>query len=205
MNSIFIPIVFTILGILGTIYTYTSIKRGGARVYSLERETILRRATSMLGVTLLLFMSAVGLLIYQNQILISAEEPTEEGAAEVPEADAPAQQEDGTPAATADSNIPPLTTVTPEPTIDPNIPTPTPTIAVIRAFVTETGGFGVNFRRTPDPNGELIEVLPEDTFVTLVSGEEPVEQAGFVWIKIRTFTGDEGWVVEDFLTIEGRE
>lgn len=207
MTALFIPIVFAIIGVLGTIYTYSSIKRGGARIYSLERETILRRATSALGVTLICFVAAVGLLVYQIQEITAVDEEAADVettvTAEILNNDVPPQQ-NSTPAAAGDEFIPPLTTTTPEPTIDPNIPTPTPTIAVIRAFITETGGYGVNFRRTPDPNGELIEVLPEDSFVTLVQGEEPVEQAGFVWIKIRTFTGDEGWVVEDFLSIEGQ-
>ncbi len=57
----------TIAGLIGMIYTYSSIRRGGARVYSLEREIILRRATSALFISTLLFLGAVALLVVQGQ------------------------------------------------------------------------------------------------------------------------------------------
>lgn len=67
------------------------------------------------------------------------------------------------------NTIPDLLILSPTPTIDPNSPTATPTPIVVRAFITGTGGNGVNFRATP--GGELIEILADDTFVTMVDGE----------------------------------
>ncbi len=210
MTSLILPIMLTIAGFIGMVYTYSSIRRGGARVYSLEREIILRRATSALSVSTLLFLGAIGLLVMQAQDDTAV--PTAETLAEPAAIDAlPAGQAGdntavsppdtvGTPAplpSGAGSNLPPLTTQTPTPTIDPNLPTATPTPIIIRAFVTGTSGSGLSMRETP--NGELMEILPEETFVTLVDGEAPVTQGGFTWIKIRTFTGDEGWAARQFL------
>ncbi|MCA9981908.1 MAG: SH3 domain-containing protein, partial [Anaerolineales bacterium] len=94
-------------------------------------------------------------------------------------------------------NLPPLTTQTPTPTIDPNLPTATPTPVIIRAFVTGTSGSGLSMRE--EPGGDLIEILPEETFVTVVDEAAPIEQGGFTWIKIRTFAGVEGWAARQFL------
>lgn len=210
MTSLILPIMLTIAGFIGMVYTYSSIRRGGARVYSLEREVILRRATSALTVSTLLFLGAIGLLVMQAQdgtavpTANTTSEPAAIDALSTGQADSsvepPPLDTMGTPeplSSGADSNLPPLTTQTPTPTIDPNLPTATPTPIIIRAFVTGTSGSGLSMRETP--NGELMEILPEETFVTIVDGEAPVEQGGFTWIKIRTFTGDEGWAARQFL------
>lgn len=212
MTALIIPIMLTIAGLIGMIYTYSSIRRGGARVYSLEREIILRRATSALFISTLLFLGAVGLLAYQLQNATAVVEEDTEPAA-VGTLPAVTEGEDGDTAVSPtnpqsagtpeplpsgpDSNLPPLTTQTPTPTIDPNLPTATPTPVIIRAFVTGTAGSGLSMRETP--GGDLIEILPEETFVTVVESEPPVEQGGFTWIKIRTFAGAEGWAARQFL------
>jgi hypothetical protein len=213
MIGLILPIMLTIAALIGMVYTYSSIRRGGARVYSLEREIILRRATSALFISTLLFLGAVGLLIYQLQNSTADTLETVEPSASELEANATLESGDtavappplGTPdtlPSGPDSNLPPLTTQTPTPTIDPNLPTPTPTPIIIRAFVTGTSGSGLSMREAP--GGDLIEVLPEDTFVTVVDEEAPVEQGGFTWIKIRTFSGTEGWAARQFLEYDER-
>jgi hypothetical protein len=204
MTSFILPIMLTIAGLIGMVYTYSSIRRGGARVYSLEREIILRRATSALAVSTLLFLAAIGLLLWQGQSGTAVvEEITPIPTPQSPDGETPvvmAPETITTPAPiTTDpnSNLPPLTTQTPTPTIDPNLPTPTPTPIIVRAFVTGTSGSGLSMRE--EPGGDLIEILPEETFVTVVDGVAPVEQGGITWIRIRTFSGVEGWAARQFL------
>ncbi|MBK8433320.1 MAG: SH3 domain-containing protein [Chloroflexi bacterium] len=195
------PIFLSIVGLMAVIYTYSTIKRGGSKSYTLERELILRRATAMLWLSTGLFGSAVGWLVWQDmsrtaELTAASETPA------VVATTANAPEPSATPNIPPPSGgtLPDLVTASPAPTIDPNLPTPTPTRAIVRAFVTGTGGNGVNFRTTP--GGELIEVLADDTFVTVLDEEAPQEQGGFTWIKIRTFTGEEGWVVTDFMSID---
>ncbi|MCA9979554.1 MAG: SH3 domain-containing protein [Anaerolineales bacterium] len=208
MTSLIIPIMLTIAGLVGMIYTYSSIRRGGARVYSMEREIILRRATSALAISTLLFLGAVGLLAFQLQsdtAVVEEDAVTEPAAVDtLPEDNTAVSPSNPQPIGTPeplpsgpDSNLPPLTTQTPTPTIDPNLPTATPTPVIIRAFVTGTSGSGLSMRE--EPGGDLIEILPEETFVTVVDEAAPIEQGGFTWIKIRTFAGVEGWAARQFL------
>lgn len=187
MNGIFLPLLLAGLAFLAALITYREIRRGGARFYTLEREAILRRASFTLIASVLLFLGATGLLVYQRQE--GLETLAVEGGAEV----------EGVPTPTATlSTLPP--TVTPTPTVDPNLPTPTATPLVCRAMVSGTGGSGLNLRDAPE--GAEMEILQEEEIVTLVD-EEPVQTAGAVWVKVRTtITRSEGWVARDFLLIE---
>jgi Bacterial SH3 domain len=210
MGQFIIPLLIAFLGFLSIGYTYSAIKRGGARVYSLEREIILRRATSALSIGTLLFIASIALLVYQNwptpeePAVLAVPTPAGGATPEVVGTTAfPEIQVESVD--TAGSNIPPLITLTPTATIDPNLPTPTATPVIVRAFITGTSGTGLSMRKTPGSAGELMEILPEDTFVTVVDMNETVPQDGFTWIKVRTFVGDEGWVAKEFLAIEGEE
>jgi hypothetical protein len=102
-----------------------------------------------------------------------------------------------TPGAT--STPPPLDEPTPAPTV-PSIPvSPSGALAVgFAARVTGTGGSGVNMRSDSSTTAEVLQILPEETVVTLVDG--PTEADGFTWWKIHLDSGLEGWVVQDFLT-----
>lgn len=206
MTALIIPILLTIIGVVGVIYTYSSIRRGGARVYSLEREIILRRATTALFFSTLAFLGAVGILVFQLQSVDTTAVVVEQPPPAVEEGETEPDLLEVTPEllptdSGAGDNIPALVTQIPTPTIDPNIPTATPTPIIIRAFIVGTSGNGLSMR--DNPGGELLIVLPEDTLVTVVTEEPTVEQGGFTWIKIRTFTGEEGWVARQFLEIEG--
>ncbi len=187
MSALIIPIVLTFAGLLLAIATYQSIRRGGARFYTLEREAILHRAMLTLLGSTLLFIAAVGYMASQELQSQAAEEgeTTVEGesvATQTPEI----------------SVFPP--TPSPSPTVDAAIPTATPTPILCRAIVEGTSGNGLTLRDTP--GGAEITVLPEATFVTLVQEEAPQEANGLTWRKVRdNISGDEGWVAADFLSL----
>ena len=191
MTGSILPLVLAVLAFIAAVITYRDIRRGGARFYTLEREAILRRAGFTLIASALLFIGAVGLLVFERQqtadqiAVLSGEEV--EG---VP-----------TPTATL-STLPP--TDTPTSTPDPNAPTATPEPLICRAVVRGTGGSGLNLR--DQPNGAELEVLQEEDIVTLLDDEPPTDVAGVTWVKVRTaVTRADGWVALDFLFIEAEE
>jgi hypothetical protein len=188
MSGIFLPVALTVIAFLAAFLTYRDIRRGGARFYTLEREAILRRASFTLMASVLLFLGAIGLLIYQQQ-QATAELAVQSG-----------EEIEGVPTPTATlSTLPP--TATPTATPNPNLPTPTATPIVCRAIVEGTGASGLNLRESP--GGAELEVLQEGEIVTLLVEEPPVQQGNLSWIKIRTaLTRTEGWVARDFLLIE---
>ena len=91
----------------------------------------------------------------------------------------------------------------PTPTSPPVTPTaaatsaPTPTTAPITAAV--SSGVGVWLRGAPSTSGEQLEWLLDGTIVTLLAGQETADD--LLWQQVRTETGVEGWVANDFLTI----
>ncbi|MBA3531783.1 MAG: SH3 domain-containing protein [Ardenticatenales bacterium] len=106
-----------------------------------------------------------------------------------------------------------LATFTPGATSTPpplDLPTPVPTVVVIpsspsgelsvgfAARVTGTSGAGVNMRSSNSTTAEVLQILPEDTLLTLMEG--PTEAEGFTWWKVHLDSGVEGWVVQDFLS-----
>lgn len=188
MSALIIPIVLTFAGLLLAIATYQSIRRGGARFYTLEREAILRRAMLTLLGSTLLFIAAVGYMASQELQSQAAEEGTE-------------TLVDGEVTVTPTPELsvfPP--TPSPSPTIDAAIPTATATPVLCRAIVEGTSGNGLTLRDAP--GGADLGVLPEATFVTLVQEEPPQEANGLTWRKVRdNISGDEGWVAEDFLSL----
>ncbi len=172
--------------------TYRNIRRGGARFYTLERELILRRAAVTLGLTVLFFAGAVGLLFFQRQQLIAELNP--------PEVEQSAEQTGGgviNPTATPFlEQFPPTETATPliqEPTQEP-------TPELCRAAVEGTGGNGLTMRDAPQ--GAELVVLPEGTLLTVLENNA-TESGGIRWRLVRAVGGEEGWVSEDFLTIRG--
>jgi hypothetical protein len=88
-------------------------------------------------------------------------------------------------------DIPP--TVAPEPTVPSGI-----LAAGGNAVISGTGGSGANMRSVPEVGDNLIRTLFDDTALTVLEG--PSEGGGFVWWKVRTPEGEEGWVVQDYLT-----
>ena len=187
MSGLLLPISLIFAGIITALVTYRGIRRGGARFYTLEREALLRRASFTLFSTVVFFLAAVAILIYERQQTLAAEAPLE---GDVIEGEVAITT---TPELNA---LPPLSTETPTP--DVSIPTATPTAFVCSAIVEGTFDNGLTLRETP--GGAEVDVLAEATIVTVLNTEEPTEANGFVWRKVRSLFGDEGWVAEDFLT-----
>ena len=191
MSGSFFPLILAVIALAAAASAYRDVRRGGARFYTLEREAILRRAGFTLMASALLFLGAVGLLLFERQqmtdqiAVLSGEEI--EG---VP-----------TPTATL-STLPP--TPTPTATPDPDAPTETPPPLICRAEVRGTGGSGLNLRESP--GGTDLQVLQEGEIVTLLDDEPPSPVGGVTWIKVRTtVTRTDGWVALDYLFIERDE
>ena len=96
-----------------------------------------------------------------------------------------------------------LVTIEPTPTGPPPSPTsavtaePTATTAPVTAIV--SSGVGVWLRGAPGTSGEQLEWLLDDTVVTLLGGQETVDD--LLWQQVRTDSGVEGWVARDFLSM----
>jgi hypothetical protein len=190
MRGITLPLILSILAVIGTLTAYRALRRGGARFYTLEREAILRQAGFTLIGSMALFLGAVGLLIYERQQFLE-EAAVEQGIFV-----------EGLPTITATPFMetqPP--TPTPTATPDPDAPAPAPTPVICRGIVEGTGGNGLTLRDVP--GGERVEVLPEASIVTVLQ-ELPVPSGNITWVKVRTVTMMEGWVAVDFLVMSDR-
>jgi hypothetical protein len=190
MRGITLPLILTVLAIVGTLSAYRALRRGGARFYTLEREAILRQAGFTLIGSMLLFLAAVGLLIYERQQFL--EEPVVESgllAEGLPEMTTTPFMETQPP------------TPTPTPTPDPDAPPPVPTAIICRGIVEGTGGNGLTLRDVP--GGERLDVLAEGSIVTVLH-ELPVVTGNITWVKVRSVALQEGFVALDFLVMNDR-
>jgi hypothetical protein len=185
VSGLTIPVILTVIALIAAFAAYRGIRRGGARFYTLERESMLRRAGFTLLGSVFLFLAAIALLVYNQQQFASA--------GGVPESDGGSVAVTATAEPVLNAQPP---TPSPTATIDPTIPTPTPTPIICRAIVDGTAGSGLKLRDTP--GGEEMAILPDGTILTLLE-EEPVEANDFIWRSVRTIAREEGWVVEEFL------
>lgn len=111
----------------------------------------------------------------------------------------PTQQATALPESTEPTQVP--TDAPPPATPTPVEPEPTPTATVeptatpipYDAYVNVVGG--LNMRSTP--NGVISVLLPNGTGLTLLN--EAIAAGDFVWQKVISETGDEGWVAEEFI------
>ncbi len=186
MTEYLLPLFLAMCGLVAAFLTYRGIRRGGARYYTLEREAMLRRAMLTLLATVLLFLAAVGVLIFQQQ---QTQDLLEE----------PVVGEEGIVSATITPTVfveqfPPTVTATSS-IIEP---TATATPIICRAIVDGTSGNGLTLRDVP--GGQELAILPDGSVLTVLE-DAAVESGGFNWRKVRLVGGDEGWVAEDFLTI----
>lgn len=85
----------------------------------------------------------------------------------------------------------PTLTSTPTQTVTP---TPTPVVALISAGE----GGGAHLRAEPGFTAESITLLENGTPVQVMP-DEPVEEGGGIWIRVRTVQGDEGWILQILL------
>lgn len=187
MSGITIPVILTVVAVIVALAAYRGIRRGGARFYTLERETMLRRASFTLIGSVILFLAAIGLLVYNYQQTIDPNVVIIDESGSV----------EATVTAEPELQIQPPTP-SPTATADPNIPTATPTPVICRAIVDGTSGSGLTLREAP--SGPEMSILPDGTILTLLE-DEPDEVNDFTWRKVRTVSQEEGWVVEDFLKI----
>ena len=187
MGDFLIPLALAFAGLVAALATYRGIRRGGARYYTLEREAMLRRATFTLLGSVVLFIAAIGFLVYQQRQAVPE-----------PGVELPVEEE-----GVAESTITPtvlMEVFPPTEMAEPDLVevTETPTPVVCRAIVDGTSGNGLTLR--VNPGGEEIAVLPDGSVLTVLD-DAPEESGGFSWRKVRVVGGEEGWVAEDFLTV----
>ncbi len=192
MSAYIIPLGLAFLGLIMAFSTYRNIRRGGARFYTLEREAVLRRGMLYLAASVFFFMLSVGYLIYTDQPATTPEDPANgtdvegEATAVTPTAESLELE-----------TFPPTPTITATP--DANIPTATPIPIICRAVVEGTSGNGLTMRDVP--GGTEVIVLPDGSILTLVQDEPAQEANELLWRKVKSITGEEGWVAEDFIRI----
>ncbi|NCF66222.1 MAG: SH3 domain-containing protein [Chloroflexi bacterium] len=187
MAEFLLPLALAVAGLIAALMTYRGIRRGGARYYTLEREAMLRRATYTLFGSVVLFIAAIGFLVYQQR------QATGGTNGDPSSADEQVVVATITPTVLVEQ-FPPTETARPD---EPEV-TPTSTPAICRAIVDGTSGNGLTLR--VDPGGDEIAVLPDGSVLTVLD-DVPVESGGFVWRKVRVVGGEEGWVAQDFLVI----
>jgi hypothetical protein len=86
---------------------------------------------------------------------------------------------------------------TTRPATTPAAAATTPTAAAARVYVVaNTGGDGLNLRREPGPDGEVITRLPDGTRLEQAGPDRSVN--GVTWHNVRTPDGDVGWVAAEF-------
>ena len=66
------------------------------------------------------------------------------------------------------------------------------------AKVANTGGQGVNMRRTPGVGGEVVTTVAEDATVRVLGPEERGAD-GRIWRQVEDARGNQGWVLADVL------
>lgn len=201
MNGTSIPIFLAILGLVAGLIANRTIRRGSARFYALEREALLRRASFFTLASVVLFATGIGLMVYN--IRQSAANADDQQTTVNTLATIAVNNSFATPTPEQFVQTQPITRE-PLPTVDPNQPTPTATPIIRRALIENTGGAGAYLRSRPGTNGEELEILAEQTIVTLIAGEEPFDANGYNWIKVRTVAGEEGWIADFYLTVSDR-
>ena len=189
MSSLYLPIGLTLIGLLIAGTAYRNIRRGAARYYTLEREALLKQAGYTMLASILFLLSAIALLVYGNQQL-QIEQAVEAGETveNVP-----------TPQPTL-GIFPPTSTPPPISAEETTVPTPIPTPSLRRALV---DGTGVGLYLREFPGGPEVETLADGSPLTVLD-DEPQQFNGATWLKVRTITQQEGWVVQDFLIIQDR-
>ena len=138
--AFFLQVGLIALALVIFLFAYSGIRQGGSRVYSLEREAVLRRASATMFIGAAILIAVIGWLYYENVPAILQAEPEAEIATQTAAAPPTSTPEPGQ---TQFNQIPEVATVTLTPTTDPNLPTATPTPVIVRAFVKDTGGNGL--------------------------------------------------------------
>ena len=87
--------------------------------------------------------------------------------------------------------VPPTLTSTPTRTVTP---TATPIVALVNA----AEGGGAHLRAEPGFQAPSVALLPNGTPVQVMP-DDPVEEGGGIWIRVRTLQGADGWILQILL------
>jgi SH3-like domain-containing protein len=87
--------------------------------------------------------------------------------------------------------------VTPTFTSSPTL-TVTPTATPIVALVNAGEGGGAHLREEPGFQAPSITLLQNGTPVQVMP-DDPVQEGGGIWIRVRTIQGEEGWILQILL------
>ncbi|MGW8226103.1 MAG: DUF389 domain-containing protein [Anaerolineales bacterium] len=144
----------------------------------------------LFGIVVLIGISGAG-VSYGAQIALPTQTPSLTPSPTLTLTPTPIPPTPRPPTATASQTVTP--TLTASPTGTPS-PTPTPILALIDA---EIGG-GAHLRSEPGFSAPSIKLLLNGTPVQIMP-DAPVEEGGGIWIHVRTFEGDEGWILQILL------
>ncbi len=107
------------------------------------------------------------------------------------------------------SLLTPTSAITPTSTVVLTVGTPPVTTAPTEirpgalVVITGTGGGGLRLRSLATTDADVLATGREGTVVTVLEG--PVEADGYVWWKVRTPDGDEGWAAANWLVLKTEE
>jgi uncharacterized membrane protein len=144
----------------------------------------------LFGIVVLIGISGAG-ASFGAQIALPTHTPTVTASPTLTMTPSPVPPTPEPPTATASQTITPSLTSSPTSTLTP---TPTPILALVDAQV----GGGAHLRSAPGFSAPSIRLLLNGTPLQVIP-EEPVEEGGGIWIHVRTFDGDEGWMLQILL------
>jgi hypothetical protein len=144
----------------------------------------------LFGIVVLVGVSAAG-ASFGAQIALPTQTPTITPSPTLTMTPSPIPPTPVPPTSTATQTITP--TLTASPTVTQS-PTPTPILALVDA---EVGG-GAYLRSEPGFSAPTIRLLQNGTPVQVLP-DDPVEEGGGIWIHVRTFDGEEGWILQILL------
>jgi uncharacterized membrane protein len=144
----------------------------------------------LFGIVVLIGISGAG-ASFGAQIALPTHTPTVTASPTLTMTPSPVPPTPEPPTATASQTITPSLTSSPTSTLTP---TPTPILALVDAQV----GGGAHLRSEPGFSAPSIRLLLNGTPLQVIP-EEPVEEGGGIWIHVRTFDGDEGWMLQILL------
>ena len=144
----------------------------------------------LFGIVVMIGISGIG-ASYGAQIALPTHTPTITPTATLTMTPTPVPPTPRPPTATPSQTVTPTQTSAPTST---QTPSPTPILALVDAQV----GGGAYLRSEPGFSAPSIRLLQNGTPVQVIP-EDPVEEGGGIWIHIRTFDGDEGWILQILL------
>ena len=144
----------------------------------------------LFGIVVMIGISGIG-ASYGAQIALPTHTPTITPSATLTMTPSPVPPTPRPPTATPSQTVTPTHTSAPTAT---QTPSPTPILALVDAQV----GGGAYLRSEPGFSAPSIRLLQNGTPVQVIP-EDPVEEGGGIWIHVRTFDGDEGWILQILL------